>query len=313
MQDQNTASLGIDVSKRSFDACLISSEHAKPKRAHFQNSPEGFQKLVSWIHLQTAQSVHACMEATSWYAEPLATYLHFQDMLVSIVNPARTSAFAKTKLSRQKTDKTDAFLIAEFCRLHQPAPWVPRTPELAELRAEYRFHSALKMQAAHIKAKINDASPYTPKPILKALRAQYSLLCKQARDGMMRMMNLITKEESLRHNLHLITDIKGIGILTAICILAEIPPVQCFRNVRQYVAHVGLNTRHYASGTSVYKSTVISKIGSARVRKALYMPAIVVKNYNPYFSPFCQTLKARGKKEKQIVIAVARKLLHAIF
>lgn len=65
------------------------------------------------------------MEATGSYGEALATYLFDQGVRVSVINPARIHAFANTELSRSKTDRGDAKLIARFALLHQPEAGSP--------------------------------------------------------------------------------------------------------------------------------------------------------------------------------------------
>jgi transposase len=92
-----------------------------------------------------------------------------------------------------------------------------------------------------------------------------------------------------------IETIKGIGHLTAIAVVAEMPSVDNFDHARQFTAFAGLNPEHYQSGSSVNKKGRICKIGSERIRKALYMPAIVVKNFNPHFT---KVLPAFSKQRK---------------
>ena len=67
------------------------------------------------------------------------------------------------------------------------------------------------------------------------------------------------------------------------------------------------------SGSSIRGKSRISKIGSSRLRKALYFPAIVAKNHNPIFSKFSQKLASKGKPTKVIIVAIMRKLLHLVF
>jgi transposase len=55
------------------------------------------------------------------------------------------------------------------------------------------------------------------------------------------------------------------------------------------------------------------KIGHARLRKALYMPALVAMQYNPLIVSFARRLRDNGKNGKVIVCAVMRKLVHIIF
>jgi transposase len=85
------------------------------------------------------------------------------------------------------------------------------------------------------------------------------------------------------------------------------------RDVRQWVAFAGLDPREYSSGTSVRKHTRISKVGNRHLRHALYMPALVASRHEPHLRGFYEHLLARGKKKRQALVAVARKLLHAIY
>ena len=81
---------------------------------------------------------------------------------------------------------------------------------------------------------------------------------------------------------------------------------------RQWVAHAGLDPRHFESGSSVDKPTRISKTGNRHVRAALYMPALVAIRSEPNVQAFYQAMLGRGKKPMQAIVAVMRKLLHAI-
>ncbi len=84
-------------------------------------------------------------------------------------------------------------------------------------------------------------------------------------------------------------------------------------DVRQWVAYAGLDPRHHTSGSSVEKKPRISKAGNQHLRRALYMPALVAIVHEPHLCAFYQHLLARGKCKMQALVAVMRKLLHAIF
>ncbi len=69
-----------------------------------------------------------CLEATGQYGERVAECLHQQGYPVSVVNPARIKAFGQSQLRRNKTDKADALLIAQFCASQSPLRWTPSRP-----------------------------------------------------------------------------------------------------------------------------------------------------------------------------------------
>jgi len=83
--------------------------------------------------------------------------------------------------------------------------------------------------------------------------------------------------------------------------------------VRQWVAHSGLDPVHQVSGSSVRKQTRISRHGNSHLRRALYIPALVGARHDPHMRAFYELLQTRHKTKLQALVAVARKLLHAIF
>ena len=81
---------------------------------------------------------------------------------------------------------------------------------------------------------------------------------------------------------------------------------------RKLVAAAGLNPKLQDSGL-LKGRTVISKIGSARVRAGLYMPGLVALQHNKAIMAMKDRLKANGKAPKQIICAAMRKLLHFVY
>jgi transposase len=112
--------LGIDIAKKKFDVALL--RDGKFRTKVFDNSPSGFTALKEWLVRQGADQVHACMEATGILFEGLATFLADEGHRVSVVNPLKIKAFGESLLTRTKTDKADARLIAGFCEAMNPSP-----------------------------------------------------------------------------------------------------------------------------------------------------------------------------------------------
>lgn len=98
------------------------------------------------------------MEATGAYGEALALHLHAAGHTASVVTPAAIKAFAGSRLSRTKTDKVDAELIARFCVAPPPLAWTPPAPEVRQLQALVRRLEALTemrtMESNRLKAII---------------------------------------------------------------------------------------------------------------------------------------------------------------
>jgi transposase len=108
--------------------------------------------------------------------------------------------------------------------------------------------------------------------------------------------------------------ITGIGELTAPKLVSY--EIGKFETVRALIAFAGLNPVVTTSGQSVRRKSRLSKIGNARLRQALYMPAVSAMRFNPLltqFAQFAQRLTQAGLCKMQIVGAVMRKLLVLAF
>jgi transposase len=300
------ADLGLDIGKAKFDAALLLGEKFKTKV--FSNDAAGFAALSAWLAAQSVTPLRVCMEATGTYGLAVATYLHDQGHQVSIVNPAQIKAFAATLLSRNKTDRADARLIARFSALHQPLAWQPPPREIRLLQALVRRLEALQQMLQQEQNRLDSADPAVAITIvrhLEFLRADIAAVRRQIRDH-------IDQHPDLRRKQALLDSIPGIGEATIAQILAFIS-TQSFTSARQVAAFVGLSPQQRQSGSSVHGKTRISKTGRASLRKALYMPALVAWRHNPIISAFCQRLADAGKPKQVIAVAAMRKLLHIAY
>ena len=141
---------------------------------------------------------------------------------------------------------------------------------------------------------------------IKFLKTQIDSLEKAARE-------IIESNDDLKSKFARITEIKGVGEKMALAILADMPDVKNFQKASQFAAFAGVTPSHFQSEMSVNGKSHISKFGSRNVRKALYMSALVAKNYNPHFQKFVCELQKRGKAPKVIIVAIMRKLLCILF
>jgi transposase len=306
----NTATkLGIDVAKKSFHVALRQGEQVRHKQ--FANTPPGFAALAQWLASHGAVPLHACLEATGSYSDALARYLHQAGHVVSLVNPARIKAFAQSRLVRTKNDKLDADLIARYCAEAQPAAWTPPPAELVELQALVRHLEALQETRQQLRNRLTDGPQI--ETVLSSLRKLIEQLDDEIDAVEQQLQKHLKQHPALKEQAELIDSINGLGLKTAAKLLGEIPNLQAYKSADQVVAYAGLNPKERQSGTSIKGHPHISKTGNARIRKALYMPAIVAIKHNPLIRAFAERLEARGLCKLAIITAVMRKLLHLVF
>ncbi|MEG4044194.1 transposase [Microcoleus sp. Pol17_C1] len=300
--------LGIDISKRDFHVSLLREGRAtKPKK--FTNNIQGFESLHNWLKQQSVVEFHACMEATSIYGEALAEFLYGEGFQVSIVNPARIKGFAKSELLRTKTDSVDAALIARFCAAMKPSLWTPTAPEVKELQALLRRLESVTEMMTSEQNRLETATP-----TVAALTLEHLEYLKQQQQLIKKLISdHFDQHPHLKQQRDLLTSIPGIGDLTASILLAEIGEVSDYDNARQLAAYAGLTPSERSSGTSVKGKTRLSCTGNVRLRKALYMPAVVAMRYNPLLKAMSERLLGRGKVKMQVIGALMRKLVHLAF
>jgi len=301
--------IGIDVSKDTLDVVLITERGAFHKV--IKNTSSGYQSLERWLKTLCVAQVHACLEATGQYGEAVSEYLFERGHQVSVVNPARIKRYSESKLHRNKTDKADAALIAEFCQKENPSLWQPLSPEIKHLRALIRRLADLKSnrQQENNRLKSGEADAW----VMHDLQTHIDYLHERIEATKKEIKDIIDKTPDIKSQYKLLISIPGIGDLTASTLLAEIGDISTYEGAKQLAAYAGLNPQGHRSGSSVHKKTRISKQGRSELRCCLYMPAIVAIRHNPVVIDLSNRMTSRGSHKMEIVVASMRKLLHIAY
>ena len=305
--------VGIDVSAKTFTV-IIDHEGTRTEAFDLPNDAKGHKKLIQMATRNGFQA-KVVLEATGVYSLDLALALHrARRVEVMVANPRAIGQFAGAYLRRSKTDSLDANIIVEFAIRMDFEPWTPPEAHTFNLRAiSRRIEGMTKMATQeknrlHAAASFNEMSEIVRNDIevnIRHLERRIERMREQARE-------LIANYPDLECAFLHITSVKGIAEAAGIQILAELAVLPGDMDVRQWVAHAGLDPRVFQSGTSVNKPARISRQGNVHIRRALFMPALVAVQYEPHVKAFYEKLLGRGKTKMQANIAVMRKLLHAI-
>jgi transposase len=233
----NLPPLGLDIAKLKFNACLI-RQGGKLRHKVFANTAAGFSQLSYWLSRQGVEQVHACLEATGAYGDSLATYLHERGHTVSVVNPAAIKAYAQSRLSRTKTDRVDAALIAGFCSERRPPAWHPPAPELRELQALVRRLDSLVEMRTMEENRLS--SGITVEAVRESVEEHLAHLSEQIKRTEALIRDHIDNHPGLKRQRELLDSIPGIGEATAAALLAEVPEILQYKSARQVgVCRVG--------------------------------------------------------------------------
>lgn len=304
---------GIDVSAATL-AVAVRQEDQRFEERVFDNTAGGHRALIAWLR-KGRVAARVSLEATGIYSLDLALALdQAEGIEVAVLNPKLIHRFAQT-LRRSKTDSADAQVLAEYsCRMPF-APW--SAPELSglQLRTISRHIQGLVVEHTRQNNRLHAAekSASTPRCVVSDLKRSMASLKLRIARLRREALELVRRDEAIEKRFELLICIPGIAAISALQLLGELAPLSPEMSVRQWVAHSGLDPSHQVSGTSVHKPSRISRAGNRHLRRALYMPALVAVRRDPHLKAFYETLLSRHKAKLQALIAVARKLLHAIY
>lgn len=271
---QATVFCGIDVSAATLSVAIQQQDQPVHQRA-FANSAKGHMALIAWLGKQ--------------------------------------KGFAQS-MQRSKTDKADARMLAEYSQRMKFVPWLPPSRIGLQLRGICRHIVAVGVEHTREQNRLATAqgSVTTPSCVIADLKRSQGGLAKRLVKLRREAAKLISRDDRLAEQFRLMQGIPGIAQVSALQILGELVLLSPDATARRWVAHSGLDPVEENSGTSVHKPQRISRQGSRYLRRALYMPALTAVQRDPHLKAFYEALQARHKTKLQALMAVARKLLHAI-
>lgn len=300
--------VGVDVSKKTLDIAILQSDgNYLHKKA--TNNQVGFNKLLSLIPMGSC----VVMEATSSYYMPFAYFLNANKTNVSIVNPLSVNHFCKMRMSRAKTDKRDAAMIAEYGRIETPSLWKPKAAHLIELQQmeaildnliRHRTSISNQREAFAFSGQMTENVNELLESEIAHINTQIAIIEKK--------MNEIGE----RHHSELLSNLRSIpsiGKRTALMLLIITDGFTKFNNAKELVSYVGLCPRLYESGTSVKGKSRICKMGMSKARQLLYICSMSAIKVNESCKSMYERLKENGKSGKLALVAVASKLLRQAF
>lgn len=310
---QSTVFCGIDVSAETLVVAVIEPDQPLQQR-EFTNRASGHKALISWLKKRKS-AARVSMEATGIYSLDVALELDAAEGVeVAVLNPKLVNRFAQT-LRRSKTDAADAAVLAEYSRRMPFQPWQRPSVTALQLRAITRQIESLTVQHTREQNRLHASAGSQAAPRCVVQDLERSLVALKRRIDKLRSAaeTLTQADVAMSVRFQLLTGIPGIGPISALQLLGELMALAPEMNVRQWVAHSGLDPVHQESGSSVHKRSRISRAGNRHLRRALYMPALAAARWDPHLKAFYEALVERHKAKMQALMAVARKLLHAIY
>lgn len=308
--------VGIDVGAKNL-VVAIRHKNTIEKVKEFTNNTVGHQaiiKLCSKYHKYG--KVRIAIEATGSYHFDLALTLdNNTNNEVIVANPRATYAFAQANMTRCKTDKVDAEILALFAEKIDTPLWKKPSDNAVKLRYFVRTISSSTVDKTKAKNYLHalQSCLECPKELIKSMQQKIQFLEQEIEHMKKFALFLVKQDEQLNQYFNLILSIKGFGELSGLQLLAEVITIPEGLTHKQWVALAGLDPRREQSGISINKKTRVSKAGNRHLRKALFMPALSASKNDSYVKGyFNHMIKDRKLTKLQAIVAIMRKLVHAI-
>lgn len=301
------AVVGVDVSKDTLAATRVSSGGIVKERYELDNTESA---ILEWLNTLKRKHKHLVVasEATGDYHNLLAKCCLSLKISFRLLNPILTNQFSRGTIRHQKTDLTDAEIIAKLvlqnegyevnATLFVPARAIHRTCiRLAKVR------HALELMTKRFKEMF---------PEEKEAEAIISGCLNSLDQGCVQLRSLARSKTDPKL-VKLLTSITGIGEHVAMTMVNEIGDINRFPTQKSLIAYAGLDPRVKQSGTSLKHNTHITKRGSPYLRRDIFIAASIASLWDPDLKEYHQKKKSEGKRYREATVATARRLLNRVY
>ena len=288
--------VGIDVAKDKLDIAVLGEK----KASQVGNDEAGIASLIKKMQKLAPHLI--VVEATGGYQRAVVLGLHEAGLPVAMVNPVRVRNFARAHGLLAKTDKLDAFNLAEFGKQMKPRRFEAKSEAGRDVSALLVRRQQLEEMLKAEKSRLRTVPPKmrgSVERMIETLKEEIKRLEKELDDFM-------KENEDWQAQEQILTSAKGVGRVTAATLLAELPELGKL-NRKKIAALVGVAPMNADSGKKKgYRKT---RGGRMEVRNVLYMSTLVATRYNPLIQAEYQQLLKRGKVKKVALTACMRKFL----
>ena len=305
--------IGIDFSKESMNYCCIQGTvHLKVLEGVVANSVDGCKEMVRNLRAlfpkARVRDFLFCGENTGIYSLAVSDYLFSKKYEMWLENPLQIKL--SCGMRREKTDKADARMIAEYAFRHQDKvrPYNPQSEGIRKLKSWLKTHDALTQAKKSLK-NLAASMDTVPLPLSKSIDELEEQLKRTDR----KIRQLLEKEEELALNAALLMSVPGVGFVTAAALLIDTRNFTRFCDPRKYASHTGCVPYRYESGTSIHRKARVSKSSNRYVNSLLTEGSASLMIHNKEMQEYADRKRKEGKNNGCIINNIRNKTIHRIF
>jgi transposase len=295
--DPTTDVAGIDIAKKRLDVVV----HKTGETFAVGNDEAGLAELIA--RLRAADVVRVGFEASGGFERSLRAALETQDFEIVMHQPLEVRLFARLFRTKAKNDRIDARTIAAATARVDTLK-AARDPLLAEMAERLSLYEHLADRLAELKIfrsslTLADACAIAEEEIARLQRLKRMFVAD--------LVARLRQRPDLARRHQLLMSLPGVGAIVALALVVRMPELGALER-GQAASLIGLAPFDRDSGA--HKGQRFISGGRARPRRFVYLAALQARRRTD-FKAFADRLAGAGKKPKQVIIAVARKLIEA--
>lgn len=308
--------VGIDMSKLTFDACI----HSNQENRAFKNTKKDYKRLIDWAYKSSdlpKENILFVFEHTGLYSHGLSVYLTSKNIPFLLVSGLEIKK--SMGMVRGKSDKADAKMIARYgYRMKDEiTPTKLSGEEEQSIKRLLNLRQRLVKQRSGYKASFKEQKRVLVKKhnntLLSTQEKMIAYLTKLIKEVEKEMMAILKNNESILNNFKLITSINGIGPQTALFIIAYTANFTKFKEYRKFASYCGIAPFQNQSGTSIRGKTKVSHLANKKIKTLLDLCAKSSIQHNTEMKMYYEKRVKEGKNKMSTINIIRNKLLSRIF
>jgi transposase len=329
-----TRFVGLDYHQESVQVCVMDEAGKVLANRSVENRWQDMAAVLedTLSGKEKVVIVKASIESCSGAAHLAEELIEQSGWAVTLAHPGLVN---RMKQNPDKSDKTDAFVLADLMRLgYLPRVWLA-PEEIRQLRSLVRFRAQKVKQQTQVKLRLRailreqrlrapeGLHPWTKAwllwlqslefdPTSAFLRDEYLAELSQLQEKIREVEQRLLKQTSGDAVVARLLEIDGIGPVTAITLRAEIARFERFDSGKQLCRYCGVTPRNASSGQKQADAGLV-KAGNPGLRIVLVQAAQRLMNFSPHWKAFATRLKKKGKPHNVIVAAVANRWLRRLY
>ena len=310
--------VGLDVGKKSFDACLVSLDQELSHHT-FPNTPGGIEELLHRVKQRGVEVETALFCAENMGSHVIDLCLSSYQFHFPLALGCPLTIKRSIGLQRGKNDRIDARRIARYACLHYRKLRLYQLPDkdLVRLRNWMVIRDNLvKQKVSSLKLLELTRETSGLADLVTAmtfLEKQLSLVKEKISYVEQEMEKIISSNVALLTNYQLLTSIKGIGPVNAIVLLCVTGNFHLFSDPRKFACYCGVAPFEHSSGTSIRGKTKTSNLANREVKVYLTRAAITAISWDPQIKAYYKRKTGEGKHKASVINAVRAKIIARCF